>query len=307
MPPAARITDMHICPMVTGVVPHVGGPILPPCSVDVIIGGLPAARVGDMATCVGPPDVIVKGAPTVFINGRPAARMLDTTAHGGTIIMGCFTVIIGDGGGGAGGGGMGGGGGASKLQKSTDGDAAPPSSSESAFTDAEKKQIEQALADQKVMIDNKRAELERWNEEDKKKFKTAFGTDGESARKSMKKWLEKMKKLNEKTTIDNFVKVPADEDDGFIAQVTPGDKKHKIELASEFWKLPATGEDSKAGTLMHEMSHFKSISGTKDSFGSYLGGSDIYGASDARKLALSNSKLALKHADSFEYWAEDVK
>jgi uncharacterized Zn-binding protein involved in type VI secretion len=105
MPPAARITDMHVCPMFTGPVPHVGGPILPPCSVNVMIGYLPAARVGDMATCAGPPDVIVKGSPTVFINGRPAARMLDTTAHGGTIVMGCFTVIIGDGGGGAGGGG----------------------------------------------------------------------------------------------------------------------------------------------------------------------------------------------------------
>jgi len=66
--PAARLTDMHICPMVTGVVPHVGGPVLPPCSPTVFIGGLPAARVGDMATCVGPPDVIIPpGCPTVLI------------------------------------------------------------------------------------------------------------------------------------------------------------------------------------------------------------------------------------------------
>lgn len=65
--PAARITDMHTCPMVTGLVPHVGGPILPPGGATVLIGGLPAARVGDMATCVGPPDTIVKGLPTVLI------------------------------------------------------------------------------------------------------------------------------------------------------------------------------------------------------------------------------------------------
>ena len=66
--PAARVTDMHTCPMVTGVVPHVGGPILPPGGVTVLIGGMPAARVGDMATCVGPPDVIIPpGAPTVLI------------------------------------------------------------------------------------------------------------------------------------------------------------------------------------------------------------------------------------------------
>ncbi len=66
--PAARITDMHTCPMVTGIVPHVGGPILPPGSPTVLIGGLPAARVGDMATCVGPPDSIIPpGCPTVLI------------------------------------------------------------------------------------------------------------------------------------------------------------------------------------------------------------------------------------------------
>lgn len=65
--PAARITDMHICPMVTGVVPHVGGPIIPPASMTVLIGGLPAARVGDMATCVGPPDMIALGDFTVLV------------------------------------------------------------------------------------------------------------------------------------------------------------------------------------------------------------------------------------------------
>ena len=95
MPPAARVTDMHVCPMVTGLVPHVGGPILPPCAMTVIIGGLPAARITDMATCVGPPDVIVKGSLTVLIEYLPAARMLDNCAHGGMIVLGCFTVIIG--------------------------------------------------------------------------------------------------------------------------------------------------------------------------------------------------------------------
>ncbi len=95
MPPAARVTDMHVCPMVTGIVPHVGGPILPPCCPTVLIGYLPAARITDMATCVGPPDVIVKGSATVMINYLPAARMGDQTAHGGVIVLGCFTVMIG--------------------------------------------------------------------------------------------------------------------------------------------------------------------------------------------------------------------
>ncbi len=95
MPPAARMTDMHVCPMVTGIVPHVGGPILPPCSIDVMIGFLPAARVTDMLTCVGPPDMIVMGSTSVMIDFLPAARLGDPTVHGGTIVLGCPTVIIG--------------------------------------------------------------------------------------------------------------------------------------------------------------------------------------------------------------------
>jgi uncharacterized Zn-binding protein involved in type VI secretion len=93
--PAARVTDMHVCPMVTVLVPHVGGPILPPGCPTVLIGGLPAARVTDMATCVGPPDIIVLGSFTVLIGGMPAARLGDITAHGGTIVLGWPTVLIG--------------------------------------------------------------------------------------------------------------------------------------------------------------------------------------------------------------------
>lgn len=93
--PAARVTDMHVCPLVTGVVPHVGGPILPPGCPTVLIGKLPAARVGDMAVCVGPPDVIILGSMTVLIGKMPAARLGSTTAHGGSVVMGCPTVLIG--------------------------------------------------------------------------------------------------------------------------------------------------------------------------------------------------------------------
>lgn len=97
MPPAARLGDMHTCPMVDpGPKPHVGGPILPACCPTVLIGNQPAARVGDMATCVGPPDTIVKGSTTVFIGNQPAARMGDNTAHGGVIVQGFPTVLVGD-------------------------------------------------------------------------------------------------------------------------------------------------------------------------------------------------------------------
>ena len=95
---AARITDMHMCPMVTpGVppIPHVGGPVIGPGVPTVLIGKMPAAVLGDSCTCVGPPDSIIKGSATVLIGGKPAARMGDTTAHGGSIVIGCPTVLIG--------------------------------------------------------------------------------------------------------------------------------------------------------------------------------------------------------------------
>lgn len=93
---AARVGDMHVCPMVEpGPVPHVGGPVLPPGTVTVLIGGQPAACVGDMCTCTGPPDSIAMGSATVMIGGKAAARSGDSTAHGGTIVVGCATVMIG--------------------------------------------------------------------------------------------------------------------------------------------------------------------------------------------------------------------
>ena len=99
--PAARITDMHTCPMVTETVPHVGGPIVRG-SLNVFTGGLPQARVGDMLTCIGPPDFIAKGSTGVYVNDIPAARLGDSTAHGGVIVVGLPTVLIGDMGGGGG-------------------------------------------------------------------------------------------------------------------------------------------------------------------------------------------------------------
>ena len=95
MPPAARVGDLHTCPEVTGVVPHVGGPILPPGCPTVLIGGQPAARATDKCTCTGPPDTIAKGSATVLIGNQMAARIGDQTEHGGAITVGCPTVLIG--------------------------------------------------------------------------------------------------------------------------------------------------------------------------------------------------------------------
>lgn len=86
---------MHTCPAVNGTVPHVGGPVTGPGAPTVLIAGMPAAVVGDMLVCVGPPDSIAAGSGTVLVGGKPAARMGDSTAHGGVIVLGCPTVLIG--------------------------------------------------------------------------------------------------------------------------------------------------------------------------------------------------------------------
>lgn len=95
MPPAARLTDMHSCPDVTVLVPHVGGPVIGPGEATVLIGGLPAAVVGDNCTCAVSVATIVAGSATVMIGGKPAARMGDSTSHGGAIVAGAPTVMIG--------------------------------------------------------------------------------------------------------------------------------------------------------------------------------------------------------------------
>ena len=133
--PAARLTDLHVCPMVTGVVPHVGGPVAGPGAPTVLVGALPAARVTDMVACMGPPDLIAKGSATVLISGLPAARMGDLTAHGGSLVIGLPTVLIGDAassGGGAGGGGAGGGGGGAGGGSGGGGGGGAPRTSSSA-------------------------------------------------------------------------------------------------------------------------------------------------------------------------------
>lgn len=99
MPPGARIADVHLCPMITQVgpvpVPHVGGPVIGPGVPTVLVGGMAAAVVGDTCTCVGPPDSLVMGSATVMIGKKPAVRVGDVSAHGGSVTVGCSTVLIG--------------------------------------------------------------------------------------------------------------------------------------------------------------------------------------------------------------------
>lgn len=94
MPPASRIGDFHVCPMVTGLCPHIGGPLITGAG-TVITVSMPQSRITDMAVCCCGVDTVIKGSATVIAEGMPAARIGDSTAHGGVIVMGAPTVIIG--------------------------------------------------------------------------------------------------------------------------------------------------------------------------------------------------------------------
>lgn len=297
---------MHTCPMMTpGVppIPHVGGPITGPGAATVLIAGLPAARVSDMATCVGPPDTIVMGSMGVMINGLPAARMGDPTAHGGVIVLGAPTVMIGDIGspspGAAGMGGvMAGMVIAGVLSTKIDGDASKLAKGKDPqqWRTEHKAAIEQALSDQKKLLEKRKADLQRWNNDDKADAKKWFGSDDELTRKTLQDRVQKELDLNSKSTVNNFY--PADPpQDGTYAYVYAGDQEHKIYLDSAFDSAPATGEDSKAGVLAHEMSHFSDVGGTED---------HVYGKDGAQALAQKNPASALNNADNFEYYVESA-
>lgn len=212
--PAARITDMHVCPMVTGLVPHVGGPIIPPCCVTVLTGWLPAARIGDMAICVGPLDIIIQGSPTVLIGGKPAARIGDATAHGGVIVTGLPTVLIGESGGGGGSGGSG-----APVQ---------PKVGATAAASEQRPELEQIANDPVVAA----AIEQSWN---------ASNPNGPGAKQEKGFWVVKDKKTGELSV----VQFP---DNGTNDSLTPGDPPNSAdkEVAAFFHTHPNTAEEGYA-------------------------------------------------------------
>lgn len=277
--PAARVGDMHVCPMVTGIVPHVGGPILPPCASTVLTGKMPQARISDMCTCVGPPDVIAMGAFTVLVQKMPAARMLDMTAHGGMIVMGMFTVLIGDNGAGGGGGGA---------------MAAGPLTPEQIIA-------LKARAEALIMLEKAIEDLEKWDEDTRKRAEKWFGGSDEAVRQKM---LDRAKKAHDKLASfgpENFVPAEAGEEDCY-AYVYPNDDT-KMYLGDDFKTAPLTGTNSQAGTMVHESSHYNTVGGTDDE--ELADGTVAYGHDAAEKLAKEDPAKAQNNADSFEFFVEN--
>ena len=165
-----------------------------------------------------------------------------------------------------------------------------------------KAEIEQALAEQRKMLLQKRQELLDWDVPARTKFMVAFGLSSgtDANRAAMADRIDRELALNSKMTVDNFVPAPG----GDFAFVYPTDTSHTVNVEQRFWTAPMSGPDSKAGILCHEMSHFTDIGDTSDKFVDYLNNAAVYGQYKSLTLAETRPDLALQHADSFEYWCE---
>lgn len=302
---AARLTDNHICPMVDGLKPHVGGPILSVGAPSVLIGGLVAANVGTFCTCASPaPDSILKGSPTVLIGGMMAARLGDTTAHGGMIVQGCPTVIIGDGGG-----------------SGMDTPSAKQSTEESegfftrlfhdirdAFnvlrnrlTGNQWEQVQAAISNAQKKLTEKKAKLTAGDAETEAAMNEWFGRSDKATKEAMAKRIDKELEILNTLNSDNFDidhTLVADGKTPEFAHVYHDDASHRISLGDKFWRAPATGSDSQMGTITHELSHFDEAGHTDDV---------VYGEDNARTLAKESPDDAIRNADNFEYFIEDPR
>ena len=279
--PAARISDMHSCPAATPA-PHVGGPITGTGCVTVLIGGQPAATVGDCCTCTGPPDVIIAGSSGVFIGGKPAARMGDQTAHGGVIISGCGNVLIGE------------------TKKKTfyrkpglydpeyeDYPESEPSKEE------KRAALLQAIQDGIRLLENKLKLLKEDDVDTLEQFTIWFGKDDLKSKRIIIERIEREIAVFKELTEDNF-EMMKDEDKRrkLFASVLSDDESYTIYLGYSFWQTKALGISSKAWVLIHEVSHFDNVGKTRD---------HAYGE-ECISYAEINPKRALYNADSFAFF-----
>lgn len=271
--PAARLKDEHICPAGT----HVGGPITGPCCTSVLIGDMPAATAGDLCHCAGMPDKILTGSSSVLIGGKPAARMGDKTVHGGVIITGCTSVLIGDIRGGTGG--------QAELI-----DFVMPS-------EEEKVRIINETIQACIMLLRKKLNLLKKNDATTlKDFSAWFGTGDEGAKLIIIHRICREIDLFECLTPHDFVVIQNDEvRKQTFAQVHPNNELHTILLGDKFWGAGGEDEISRVCVLIHEVSHLDFIGNTDDF---------DYGIEQCQKMAKSNWGKALFNADTFALFIE---
>jgi uncharacterized Zn-binding protein involved in type VI secretion len=286
---AACIGDMHSCP-VSSPIMHMGGPVIGPGATTVLFEGKPAARVGDSCICVGVTDQVVAGSSGVFVEGKPAVRVSDRCAHGGMIVTGCATVLIGE----------------SKpgvLRNAIMLNAYGKRDKEKGGRPFRKpppavrrKLFLQAVQDATDMLQTKLRLLRKRDAETMKSFKKWFGRDDEKAWRIIvdrtRRALSCMRGLGEGNFTDIMDLKLRKEN---YAIVMPVDMSHMISLGNPFWQAPATGPDSKAGILVHEVSHFEDVEGTKDY---------EYGRFYCLRLATFMPDRALFNADNFERFIE---
>jgi uncharacterized Zn-binding protein involved in type VI secretion len=276
--PAARIGDEHFCPKATPgtpPAPHIGGPVASGC-LNVLIEDRPAARIGDLCTCIGEPDTIITGSSGVYIGGQPAARMGDKTAHGGKIMLGSRTVLIGE---------------SMGLGKpdllDNDEKHTEPSKKEKI------KIIEKAIEDCITVLEIKLALLIQNDDSTLMAFTKWFGYVDESRKQVIVQRIKRQLELCKMLALENFKRIPYEINyRNMFAYVYPTNE-FTIYLGKPFWNMAGiTGKDSNAWILVHELSHFKSIGGTKD----------YAYDEDCESFAKDKPSRALYNADSFAYF-----
>lgn len=270
--PAARLGDGHACPMVeSNGTPHVGGPVIGPGCVTVIINGQPAATEGDACGCAGPPDKIMGGSSGVFIGGKPAARAGDSCEHGGVVIGGSATVFIGEK--------M-----VLKFLLPTDGFTEEPSDEEKIAVVS--KVIKQCI----VLLECRLELLVKDDAETIERFVKWFGPYEPERKAVIVERIERQVVFFEDLSLWMFDKIAYKSHySDLFAQVYRTDEKHTIYLGSHFWKKESIKKNPMSRVLIHEVSHFKSIGSTIDH--KY----DI----ECEGLAKERPEKALYNADSY--------
>lgn len=259
---------MHNCPMVTPGTgaPHVGGLIIGAGCATVLIEGQPAATVGDVCSCIGAQDKIIGGSSRVFIGGKPAARMGDPCAHGGKVAGGCGSVLIGG----------------SWVRK---------------LTNKEKvKIINKAIQCCVILLENKLKLLVKYDRQTLKEFVKWFGPFTNRRRKIILKRTKKALEVCKGLGVENFEFLKVSDNERIQGYIYSTDQSYKIYLGKKFWKMERDDENSRAGVIVHEISHFRDI-GKTDDF--------TYGQAGCLELAKHYPEEALYNADSFELFIKE--